>query len=277
MNRSAFVLLALALNAVSSSAAAAPSEETKRECAEASFRGQTARDEGRLLAAREDFLRCADDVCPTIVKQRCAQWFVELEERLPSVIVRVQDERGNDVTDARIAIDDEEAELNGRPVALDPGPHVVVVRQADGNEVKREFLLAEGERARPIAIELPHPVSAGTAIDDQGEVPFYVPTGAWVLGGVSLAALGSFTYFNIMATKEFDKLRGTCGTSCLDEETRIGRRNQLAANVSLGVGAAALAGAIGWVLFRPALASSSTQVAILPTRSGAFATIVGHY
>src|ERR1700753_253840 len=86
-------------------ALAEPTSEDTQACVAASTQGQTDRDEGRLLAAREQLLMCAREACPSIVRKSCADWLSELSGRIPSVVVRVQEAGQRDVTDARVTLD----------------------------------------------------------------------------------------------------------------------------------------------------------------------------
>ena len=51
----------------------AHAEDTKRVCIAASTLGQTLRDEGKLVDAREQLLRCSREDCPGVVKAYCAE------------------------------------------------------------------------------------------------------------------------------------------------------------------------------------------------------------
>ena len=140
-------------------AVAAPPREQTHACVAASTQGQTDRDEGRLLAAREQFLSCTREVCPQIVKKSCAGWLAELSERIPSVVVRVheasQQAGQRDVTEARVTLDGSAVTLDGRSLTLDPGRHTLSVDAPGFSPVERTFLVAEREQGRLLIVELP--------------------------------------------------------------------------------------------------------------------------
>ncbi len=262
------------------------SPEDKRACVAASTKGQTDRDEGRLIEARQEFLTCARDECPGIVRKSCGDWLADIDERTPSVVVRVQDASGADMTDVRLTIDGDQVELDGRPVTLNPGQHTVVVTQPSGAFMERKVLLAERDKSRLVNIQLR---AAGDEATDGELRPGFppdlpdspdpksrdsskgkVPVGAWVLGGVGVAGLASFAAFAVLAKNDLDDLKSKCSPNCSDDQTSDGRRNALIADISLGVGAAALVGGVVWaVVGLKRSKESRTSMAIVPTRAGA--------
>jgi hypothetical protein len=290
-------------------ARAAPASETTQACVAASTQGQTARDEGRLLAAREQLLSCAREVCPSIVKKSCADWLNELAGRIPSVVVRVQEGGQRDVTDARVTLDGRSIALDGRPLPLDPGTHRLSVDMREGPPVERTFLLAEREQGRLLLIELPVPSSAVPAEPTPSEaappaprpeepapVPaaqpgpepsspgFTVPTGAWVLGGLGVVGVVSFTVLRIKLASDLRELERTCSPNCTDRQRDDGKRQALIADLSLGIGVAALAGASAWTvgswLAHRDDARQEPQgmtFSLAPTRGGAVAALAARF
>jgi hypothetical protein len=285
-------LLTLVLVGVTSVAEAAGNQ--KKACVDASTKGQTERDAGHLLEARTQFLQCASDECPAIVRKSCDQWLADVEERIPSVVVTVLDASGQDLTDARLSIDGQPVELDGRPVQLDPGPHTLLVTHPSGAE-ERKTLLAEKEKARLIRVQLggeeePLPASgemseAATPDSppadsrDDGAAGPGIPAGVWALGGVGIAGLGAFTYFALTAKGEYDDLEGSCSPGCTDSQTQAGRTNALLADISLGVGAAALVGAVTWLIIakKKKPDESRASIGLAPSRAGATLSISGRY
>jgi len=88
MKQTLLALPALLL-AFSPSALAAGPADAKKACVAASTEGQTARDDGKLMDARKSFLSCARDECPAVVRKSCAQWLTDVEDRIPSAVIRV--------------------------------------------------------------------------------------------------------------------------------------------------------------------------------------------
>lgn len=77
-----------------------------------------------------------------------------------------------------------------------------------------------------------------------------IPTGAWISWGAAAAGVVTFGVFGAMALSENASLRDTCGTNagriCTDDDVSALRRNDLIADIGLGV---AIAGTItGFVI-----------------------------
>jgi len=267
----------------------ARADDAKRACVAASTAGQTLRDDDKLLEARDRLHACADEACPDLVRAHCTRWLDELEAQIPSIIVRVKDTDGRDIFDAEVTIDGHPVKL-GRAEALDPGEHVVSVARAGEGELHAEerLLLVDGERARVVAVQLPPlpspappaaaPLEPPAAENTAHESARPVPTGAWVLGGVGLVGLGSFAYFFAQATSDLDTLKRTCAPACTDADTSPARLRATIADVSLGVGLAALAGGVTWaILGRSAgssrVASSPPLLDVGPVPGGAMTSV----
>jgi hypothetical protein len=275
--------------------------DSKLECISAATAGQTARADGKLLQAREELLTCARDVCPGIVKSHCARWLDELGERIPSIVVRAQDSAGGDVFDARLSIDGRPGRLDGHPVELDPGDHVVAVETASGVHVQGKVLLAEGEKARVIVLQVPVASEQSTVrtVTTPNVVPQRVPRivavepaarvrqsgiplGAWVLGAVGVAAGGAGIYFGVQTQSLVDSLRrpppAGCEPSCTSSQTQPARTEAVLMTVSIGVAGAALGGAVLWALLAQGPAApAATSLGVQPVAGGAVATVTGRY
>ncbi|MET0344078.1 MAG: hypothetical protein ABW252_23895 [Polyangiales bacterium] len=288
-----FVLGVCGVLAVGSGARASSHEE-KRACVEASTRGQTARDEGRLLEAREHLLICARDPCPAVVRKSCAHWLGEVEQRTPSVLVRVADDADDDVTDAQVAIDGVAALLDGRPIPLDPGPHVISATAPDGTTATRKVLLAENEKSRVIAVRLRRPGVAATEpvrepVVAEPDAPkpvkpvrarYRPPLGALIVGGLGLASLGAATGFGIAATMQRRDLDRSCGAKgggegCTDLQMRAAKTNARVTDYALGVGGGLVAFAAAWAVYTWSRepASERPMVGLVPTRDGVTASL----
>jgi hypothetical protein len=103
-----------------------------------------------------------------------------------------------------------------------------------------------------------------------------VPVGAWILGGAGVAALGASTYFAFAASDQLHRLNSTCSPHCTDAQTQTGRTDALLFEVSLGVGAAAVAGALVWGLAfpeRPLAAAWAPRLEVRPLIGGAVTTL----
>lgn len=261
--------------ALTSWSAHALADDTKKECVEASTAGQTSRDAGELLDARMNFRICARDACPSVVKQSCSGWLSEVEEQLPSVVIRAADAANVDITDGKAEIDGHGVPLDGKPITLDPGKHLIVVDSSSGVHLEKRVLLAAGEKSRLIELRVkPEPGQAGA--DEAGRQKSGMGPGPYVLGGLGVVALGSFTYFALTAKKELTQLQTDCSPRCTDSQTAAGRRDALIADISLGVGLASLAGAVTWALFSSSSSEtqgSASHFSVAATPRGGFASV----
>lgn len=86
-------------------AMAAETTGTKEACLSAADEGQSLRDDAKHMLAREQFLACAREVCPRIVRDQCTEWLRQLDEATPTVVFGAKDDCGNDVTSARVTSD----------------------------------------------------------------------------------------------------------------------------------------------------------------------------
>jgi hypothetical protein len=239
--------LAAALFLASSAApVVARAQGTGASCIKASEEGIDARERGALRAARAHFVKCAAETCPKALRVDCARWLDDVDASLPSIVVGAKDERGADLFDARVKVDGEVIEdvQAGRPLVLDPGPHVVrfergVAPDVEVQEVK--VLLRTGERHRSVSAVMgrtvPVPKDGPPAAYGDTRGP---PLATWIFGGVGVLALGSFGTFAVLGAQEKSRLRDTCSPGCRDADVATLRTEYLIADISLGVGLVAL-------------------------------------
>jgi hypothetical protein len=245
---------AFALLLVARAAHADEAADPVAACMAAAVDGQTARDAGHLLRAREQLASCLDVACPAVVRKDCAQFLDEVEAKLPSIVVRVRDAEGRDIAASRVRIDDRDVALAlaGRSVALDPGPHAIVV-DAGAHTLRSDVLLREGERGRIVDLALP-PRPTPSARPS---------TLVWVLGGVGVAGLATFAVAGLTGVKQWNDLESQCKPNC--ESSRVDEVNArfAVADVSLAIAIAALGTAT--VLYLAAPAGRAAPHASLPT------------
>lgn len=107
------------------------------------------------------------------------------------------------------------AALIGVPAPIDPGKHEIVVRGADGKELRRSVDLAEGQ-ARTVTLE----VASGGAVtareqptDASGSTPAAStskPALVWIAGGVGVAGLGVGIVGGVLATGRHSDATAAC-------------------------------------------------------------------
>ncbi len=263
MKRVALTVVALLGGTASVTARA----DTMEACVRPSLRGQELRDAHKLIEARSSFLACSSEACPHELQKECVKWLDEVNARLPSVSISARDEEGRDVVDVRVIVDGKllVPKLDGTATAVDPGEHVFRYEPRTYAAVEEHVLVREGETNRLLTVRLrraaPEPASPrraaldvlpGTETTEQPSRP--VPVPAFVLAGVGVIGVGTFAFFGATARSKLSDLRDTCGPtqSCAQGDVDTVRRDALVANIALGVGVVALAGALWLFLQRPA-------------------------
>jgi hypothetical protein len=211
---------------------------SKEECLSAYERTQASRKEGRLIAAREAALVCAQASCPSVLRDDCAGWSVELERTIPTITLVVVEPDGRDATDVAVTLDGApiRAHLDGRAVPLDPGPHVIKVTREGQPPISRDVVAHEGDKTRKIRIVVaeraPAPVTATSAPVAETTRP--IPTATWVFAGIGAAGLIGFAAFGFTGDGKKSELEG-CRPNCSRERIDSAKLSYAMADASLGV------------------------------------------
>ena len=112
-----------------------------------------------------------------------------------------------------------------------------------------------------------------------------IPVASWVLGGVGVLGVGGFILLSANGRSDNNSLAQSCGAtgSCQQSSVDHIKRNYVIADVSLGVGIAALGGAVlAYALSGPSqkerpAEEQAYRVHVQPTHSGAVAAISGSF
>jgi len=221
-------------------------------CIDAHGAGQELRKQGKLKDAKAQFIKCAAEECPTVIRQDCDMFLRDLSKIMPTVVLAAVDEKGNDLANVRVVIDGRPlvGELNGRSIQIDPGPHQFLFISEDGREMKKTVVVREGDRARPIQVTFAAvgqaPPAQPTSAMPPPSAPAPAPdtsagsgskTAAYVFAGLGLAAVGAFAYFGLTGMREENDLEESCSPNCTDEQVNVIRKNYMLADISLGVAA----------------------------------------
>jgi len=249
-----------------SPASAAPSGSAA-QCVRDANEGQTLRDEGKLLQAREELARCAAPQCPKVVAAECRRWLEELGARIPTVVVVLQDASGADITPNRVLIDGEPSSdaASGRAVSLDPGLHSFR-SESDGGSAERKLVVRERESGQKIVLVLPPKAAPkATPIVAVSKAPIEysrpVPVLSWVAASVGVVAAGVGTGFAVDAASRFGDLTNRC-PDCADSEVADLRTRSSVADVAFAVAIVTASVAVIAYLARPTLPRRS-QVALV--------------
>src|SRR5688572_24356238 len=210
---------------------------------EAVERTEAMRAAGRYREARTRLLDCVNAQCGGDVRRRCASTLQKLDAVTPSIVVRAEDENGNDVTDVAVSIGDQplSTTLDGMAIPVDPGEHRFVFTRVGYDPVVQTHLIRQGEKFRAIDVRLGgdapglpplSPESPGSA----GLSPTRLAAGATLIG-VGLVGLGGFTWLGLKARSGESDL-SDCSPACSKARVDTVATRYTLANVSLGVGVA---------------------------------------
>jgi hypothetical protein len=164
-------------------------------------------------------------------------------------------DRGQDIVKVSVDVDGKRIQdsLDGVAMPLDPGPHTIRLTLAGRPPIEQTFVAREGDKSRQLVVDFgagpaaEAPAAPPNAPPPDGAAPssFHVPAAAWVLGGITVVAAGSFAVLGTMGKSDLDHLRDTCGVthSCAQSDVDAIHSKMLVADISLYTGIAALAAA----------------------------------
>jgi hypothetical protein len=153
-------------------APALASAQSKDACLEAHGKGQDLREAGKVSEAREQFLKCAQSACPSLVQSDCARFGEELQRIVPTVTFVARDGRGNDLPDVSVFVDDVAvaSKLTGRSYEVDPGSRTVRFVYGD-KTIEQKVVVSQGEKGRTIAATFDDPSPAAALPTSSGAAP----------------------------------------------------------------------------------------------------------
>jgi hypothetical protein len=288
-------------------------------CAGSYIEAQTKEAAGHLLEARRLYLQCARRSCGAFLLSECTTRHARLDSDIPSVVLVATERSGAPRADVKVTLDGEPfvERLDGHSLQVNPGFHEFVFTTDDGVAVSEKVMILQGDRNRRIAalvpsneaqsgsnvtaVGRPNAASAHESTSDAPE-PHVVPTrssaqvpprkasppsdghaASWVLGGISALGAGGFVLLSSWGKKDNDLLQ-QCAPNCQQASVDRVKQRYLAADVSLGVGAAALSGALllyalsGSHSERPAQSASAYSMDVHPTTgTGAVASLKGAF
>lgn len=220
--------------------------------------------------------------------EEAGRWSAALRPKVGKLAVTVS----GPATDAEIAVDNREVTLDDARAGLwvSTGVVTVVATTPDGREARQEVEVAAGSAATPVELTLPAPTpdvspaptatSEPLADDHASEQDFpWPPWPTYVAAGVGVVGFALFAGFGAASASTASDL-DACAPSCpesLREDADAGKRNQLIANIGLGVGITGLAAAgTIWILdatvFDDEPSSEASDLALRVGPTGAMLT-----
>lgn len=225
--------------------------DQKAACASGFEQSQVFRQAGKLRASRKELLKCVQPMCSRPVQEQCNRWLEEVEHVTPTIVIGATAE-GQDRLDVHVELDGEVLSdaLNGTAIDVDPGPHVFKFAYSDYAPIEKTVVIREGDRVRKIGVSfrrkpVAEPVAVAPATTAPPPVMMHrpVPTLAYVLAGVAVVGGGAFAFLGSTAASRRTLDETSCSPTCADSEVSSLHTRLVAADVSLGVGIAALLGA----------------------------------
>lgn len=132
--------------------------DVKQECSSAYDDVQSLRKQGKLRAAHEKGVACAQDQCTTSIRNDCANWVGEIEAIQPTLVFAAT-ASGDDTTQVRVLLDGAviQASLDGKEVAVDPGPHKLRFEFAGTEPIEQPITVNTGEKRRKVPVAFGKP------------------------------------------------------------------------------------------------------------------------
>jgi len=236
-------------------------------CLDAAESGQALRANSQLLEAKQSFIACAAASCPKAVRADCTGWLAQIDAALPSIIVRAHDEGGRDIQNGTLSIDGRSAALDGRPVFLNPGKHVLRAEAPLHGVAEEPIVVRQSERDRIVSIALAHtkPVADPAlrpAVAPPVDPP--IPVASWVLWAAGAAAIGTGVSFGLIGSGEHADLEGSCArtSSCAGDDVAAARTKLIVGDVLVSAGVIAVGVGLYFAFTRGTRASSMTPAAL---------------
>jgi hypothetical protein len=252
----------------------AAAEPPKAVCVHDAEEGQRLRAQGKLREARDAFTACASEHCPALVRSDCSGWLSEVEVALPTVVVRASaaEDQTRELYDVEVQVDGVPLtrKLDGRELPVNPGEHRFRFAAPDRVVAEDMLVVRSGEKHRLLAVVLTsaHP-AAPLVVQHPASPATHVGVLAKVLlvgGGAALVTAGAL---GTSAWLDERSLRRRCAPGCSKVEVdRVSLRLKMA-DVSLVIGAVALAGAAVAIWHRP----EGPVVAVAPVAGGALLAV----
>jgi hypothetical protein len=238
----------------------------------------------------------------------CTKWLRDLDESAPTIVLAAKDDQGNDLTDVNVTFDGAPfvTLLDGKPVEVDVGEHVIRFTREGSLPVEQKLLLRAGEKARVVSAVLRSaaPVSdADASADARAPLALPEPTlsahhvvAASVALG-ALAAAGTGIYFLLQSNQDkndANRLRSglTGSNACASPAPSVAvscqalgdsvhsQHNEMnvATGLFIGAGALATSAVASWFLWPKAHAKEPpTTGSVVPVPGGAALQVSGSF
>jgi hypothetical protein len=178
------------------------------------------------------------------MRKQCTEWQMELRSEIPSIVLVVRDQSGQDRSDAVVVLDgqDRGRAWVGASLEVDPGKHNLQVKVGNGTILEQTFVAAPGESRRLVSVRVDdptRPAPSRTKSPPTTESPPYL---GYVLLGVGAVALGTSAALWLSAKSDLDEFKSTCSPRCDPGDVDAAERKALFSDIALAVGVVGVAG-----------------------------------
>jgi hypothetical protein len=205
--------------------------DDKAACSDAYGKAQRLRGANQLVSAREQLRICARPMCTKFIARDCTAWLVDVESRLPSIVLFARDATGAELTQITVSMDGSVIadQLDGHAIEVDGGQHAFTFVFPDGTKIDQSYVVLEGQRAQRLGVTLPpaHPRDARITETAQPTPPSPVSqtsggdTATWngrktiavVVAALGVAGLVLGTVVGESAASSYSKQQSDCHSS----------------------------------------------------------------
>ncbi len=241
---------------------ATPLDPVTAQCVRSFDEAQKLRRTGQLINSRQQLRQCANAQCPLVIAEKCVQWFREVDQALPTIIVVATDPAGNDTAEVRVSVDGKlvAERLDGRPWPIDPGPRLLRFEHRSGKVLEKRLLLTQTHKNRRIKVDFstvdsakPSGTPAQTSDPRKPDPPDRPRRlSPLIYAGFSIAGAGLLvgTITGVVALNKIDGIKESCAEGlCPTEQQDEFRQGATIAHVStisfITAGAGAAMGLLG--------------------------------
>lgn len=231
-------------------------------CARFHETAQIERFDGRLLEAREALRSCAEERCPTFVRNDCVRWLDEIQGQIPTVVFEALGDEGP-ITDVEVRVGDRivTRQLDGKPIEVSTGISEFTFTQPSGQQTVVRVSIRPGESNHVVSADFrqasgptpPPPPSVQQPLEAESISMVDarpIPALAIAAGATTLIATTMGIALGTIAKAKEGEAAGSCAPDCSDGVVSEISNYALAADVAFGV----------------AIASGITTVVLFATR-----------
>jgi hypothetical protein len=232
--RLALCALAVSLGASVEAQGAPNAPPTKTQCFASHGKAQELRLDSKLIEARSELRVCADTSCPAPLQGECANWLVETQQGIPTVVLLVESDTG-DAVNVKVTVDGEvlTEKIDQTVYEFNPGAHSFKFEYDDFPANEQTVVLRQDEKRRVVRAQFmkekpPEPTPdqswrggpAPTPAGPPRNGPRPVPVATYIFGGLALAGAGASAYFGVTGLQKRKEQQDTCAPLCSDSDVK---------------------------------------------------------